>query len=145
MRCVSANRRGAMILIVCCTRSEVIFKRSSNLYAQFVETNVLVKHNIYHELRQTFMDLDLQITRKHPVYVTGPVTYTIKIIAPLLLADTVCHTSHSLLLLVQLNKLVTTAHEQTAIERATCWKLNICQFERGVARKTVCQKFATTN
>ena len=37
------------------------------IYAQFVETNVLVKHNIYHELRQTFMDLDLQITWKHPV------------------------------------------------------------------------------
>ena len=49
------------------------------IYAQFVETNVLVKHNIYHELRQTFMDLDLQITWKHPV------------------------------------------------ERAACWKLNICQ------------------
>ena len=60
------------------------------------------------------------------------VTHTIKIIAPLLLADTVCHTSHSLLLLVQLSKLVTTAHEQTAIERAACWKLNICQFEQGM-------------
>ena len=59
-------------------------------------------------------------------------THTIKIIAPLLLADTVCRTSHSLLLLVQLSKLVTTAHEQTAIERAACWKLNICQFERGM-------------
>ena len=59
-------------------------------------------------------------------------THTITIIAPLLLADTVYHTSHGLLLLVQLSKLVTTAHEQTAIERAACWKLNICQFERGV-------------
>ena len=62
------------------------------------------------------------------------VTHTIKIIAPLLLADTVCHTSHSLLLLVQLSKLVTTAHEQTSIERAAGWKLKICQFERGVAK-----------
>ena len=35
--------------------------------AQFVETNGLVKHNIYQELKQTIMDLDLQITRKHPV------------------------------------------------------------------------------
>ena len=38
------------------------------IYAQFVETNVLVKHNIYHELKLTIMDLDLQITWKHPVY-----------------------------------------------------------------------------
>ena len=38
------------------------------IYAQFVETNGLVKHNIYQELKQTIMDLDLQITRKHPVY-----------------------------------------------------------------------------
>ena len=37
------------------------------IYAQFVETNVLVKHNIYHELKLTIMDLDLQITWKHPV------------------------------------------------------------------------------
>ena len=37
------------------------------IYAQFVETNVLVKHNIYHELKLTIMDLDLQITLKHPV------------------------------------------------------------------------------
>ena len=66
----------------------------------------------------------------YPSFCSHWVTHTIKIIAPLLLADTVCHTSHSLLLLVQLNKLVTTAHEQTAIERAACWKLNICQFER---------------
>ena len=36
-------------------------------YAQCVETNGLVKHNIYQELKQTIMDLDLQITRKHPV------------------------------------------------------------------------------
>ena len=28
------------------------------IYAQFVETNVLVKHSIYHELKQTIMDLD---------------------------------------------------------------------------------------
>ena len=59
---------------------------------------------------------------------------TCYLIAPLLLADTVCHTSHSLLLLVQLSKLVITAHEQTAIERAAGWKLKICQFERGVAK-----------
>ena len=38
------------------------------IYAQFVERNVLVKHNIYHEVKLTIMDLDLQITRKHPVY-----------------------------------------------------------------------------
>ena len=37
------------------------------IYAQFVETNVLVKHNSYHELKLTIMDLDLQITWKHPV------------------------------------------------------------------------------
>ena len=37
------------------------------IYAQFVETNVLVKHNIYHELKLTIMDLDLQITWKHTV------------------------------------------------------------------------------
>ena len=37
------------------------------IYAQFVETNVLVKHNIYHELKLTIMDLDMQITRKHLV------------------------------------------------------------------------------
>ena len=37
------------------------------IYAQFVETNVLVKHNIYHELKLTIMYLDLQITWKHPV------------------------------------------------------------------------------
>ena len=37
------------------------------IYAQFVETNVLVKHNIHHELKLTIMDLNLQITRKHPV------------------------------------------------------------------------------
>ena len=40
------------------------------IYAQFVETNVPVKHKIYHELRQTIMDLDLQITRKHPVVIS---------------------------------------------------------------------------
>ena len=37
------------------------------IYAQFEETNGLVKHNIYQELKQTIMDLDLLITRKHPV------------------------------------------------------------------------------
>ena len=31
------------------------------------KTNVLVKHDIHHELKLTIMDLDLQITRKHPV------------------------------------------------------------------------------
>ena len=36
--------------------------------AQLVETNGLVKHIIYQELKQTIMDLELQITRKHPVY-----------------------------------------------------------------------------
>ena len=38
------------------------------IYAQFVETNVLVKHNIYHELKLTIIDLDLQITWKYPVF-----------------------------------------------------------------------------
>ena len=38
------------------------------IYAQCVETNGLVKHNIYQELKQTIMDLYFQITRKHPVY-----------------------------------------------------------------------------
>ena len=37
------------------------------MYAQFVETNVLVKHNIYQKSKPTIMDLDQQITRKHPV------------------------------------------------------------------------------
>ena len=31
------------------------------------QTNVLVKHSIYYELKLFIMDLDLQITRKHPV------------------------------------------------------------------------------
>ena len=38
------------------------------IYAQFVETYRLVKHNIYQELKQTITDLDLRITWKHPVY-----------------------------------------------------------------------------
>ena len=37
------------------------------IYAQFVETNGLVKHHIYHELKLNIMDLDWQITWKHPV------------------------------------------------------------------------------
>ena len=68
----------------------------------------------------------------YPSFYSHWVTHTIKIIAPLLLADTVCHTSHALLLLVQLSKLVATAHEQCAMTRGACWKLNIYQFERGV-------------
>ena len=52
-----------------------------------------------------------------------------------LLADTVCTHSHALLLLVQLTKLVTTAHEQCAMTRGSCWKHNFCQFERGVVQK----------
>ena len=59
-------------------------------------------------------------------------THTIKIIVSLPLADTVCTRSHGRLLLVQLNKIVTTAHEQCAITRDACWKHNFCQFERGV-------------
>ena len=59
-------------------------------------------------------------------------THTIKIIVSLLLADTVYTHSHALLLLVQLHKIVTTAHEQTAITTDVCWKHNICQLERGV-------------
>ena len=51
-----------------------------------------------------------------------------------LLADTVCTHSHALLLLVQLTKLVTTAHEQCAMTRDACWKNNFCQFERGVGQ-----------
>ena len=49
-----------------------------------------------------------------------------------LLADTVCTHSHALLLLVQLTKLVTNAHEQCAMTRGSCWKHNFCQFEQGV-------------
>ena len=52
------------------------------IYAQFVETNVLVKHNIYHELKLTIMDLDLQITWKHPVF-----TLITWVYCPLLLSD----------------------------------------------------------
>ena len=33
-----------------------------------VETNGLVTHHIYHELKLNIMDLDWQITWKHPVY-----------------------------------------------------------------------------
>ena len=40
--------------------------------------------------------------------------------------------SHALLLLVQLNKIVTTAHDQCALTRDACWKHNFCQFEQGV-------------
>ena len=59
-------------------------------------------------------------------------THTMKIIVSLLLADTVCTHSHSLLLLVQLKKLVTTAHEQCAMTRGAGWEHNFCHFERGV-------------
>ena len=48
-------------------KMQILFS-SIPIYAQFVETNVLVKHNIYYELNLTIMDLDLQITWKHPVY-----------------------------------------------------------------------------
>merc|ERR1712155_419647 len=61
-------------------------------------------------------------------------THTMKIIVFLLLADTVCKHSHSLLLLVQHKKLVTTAHEQCAMTRGAGWEHNFCQFERGVWR-----------
>ena len=47
-------------------KMQILF--SSEIYAQFVERNVLVKHNIYHELKLTIMDLDWQITWKHPVH-----------------------------------------------------------------------------
>ena len=60
-------------------------------------------------------------------------THTMKITVSLLLADTVCKHSHSLLLLVQHKKLVTTAHEQCAMTRGAGWEHNFCQFERGVA------------
>ena len=59
-------------------------------------------------------------------------THTMKITVSLLLADTVCKHSHSLLLLVQHKKLVTTAHEQCAMTRGAGWEHNFCQFERGV-------------
>ena len=59
-------------------------------------------------------------------------THTIKIIVSLLLAYTVCTHSHALLLLVQLHKIVTTAHEQCAMTRGAGWEHNFCQFERGV-------------
>ena len=64
-------------------------------------------------------------------------THTMKIIVSLLLADTVCTHSHALLLLVQLSKLVTTAHEQCAMTRGACLKHKFCQFERGVKRSRV--------
>ena len=47
-------------------------------------------------------------------------------------ADTVYTHSYALLLLVQLHKIVTTAHEQTAITGDACWKHNFCQFDGGV-------------
>ena len=59
-------------------------------------------------------------------------THTIKIIVSLLLAYTVCTHSHALLLLVQLHKIGTTAHEQCAMKRGAGWEHNFCQFERGV-------------
>ena len=37
------------------------------LFSSVPKGYVLVKHNIHHELKLTIMDLDLQITRKHPV------------------------------------------------------------------------------
>ena len=61
-------------------------------------------------------------------------THTMKITVSLLLADTVCKHSHSLLLLVQHKKLVTTAHEQCAMTRGAGWEHNFCQFERGVVQ-----------
>ena len=63
-------------------------------------------------------------------------THTMKITVSLLLADTVCKHSHSLLLLVQHKKLVTTAHEQCAMTRGAGWEHNFCQFERGVSAST---------
>ena len=64
-------------------------------------------------------------------------THTMKITVSLLLADTVCKHSHSLLLLVQHKKLVTTAHEQCAMTRGAGWEHNFCQFERGVSRQSL--------
>ena len=37
------------------------------LFSSVSKGYVLVKHNIHHELKLTIMDLNLQITRKHPV------------------------------------------------------------------------------
>ena len=68
-------------------------------------------------------------------------THTIKIIVSLLLAHTVCTHSHALLLLVQLHKLVTTAHVQTAISKDACWKHNFCQFEQGMSHILALQAF----
>ena len=65
------DRQQFLPFFTCCLMSQkcklCFLLYLKEIYAQFVETNVLVKHNIYHELKLTIMDLDLQITRKHPV------------------------------------------------------------------------------
>ena len=65
------DRQQSLPFFTCCLMSQkckfCFLLYLKEIYAQFVETNVLVKHNIYHELKLTIMDLDLQITRKHPV------------------------------------------------------------------------------
>ena len=65
------DRQQSLPFFTCCLKSQkckfCFLLYQKEIYAQFVETNVLVKHNISQELKQTIMDLDLQITRKHPV------------------------------------------------------------------------------
>ena len=65
------DRQQSLPFFTCCLMSQkckfCFLLYLKEIYAQFVETNGLVKHNIYQELKQTIMDLDLQITRKHPV------------------------------------------------------------------------------
>ena len=56
-------------------------------------------------------------------------------------AATVYTHSYALILLVQLHKIVTTAHEQTVITKDACWKHNFCQFERGVSHILALQAF----
>ena len=65
------DRQQFLPFFTCCLMSKkckfCFLLYQKEIYAQFVETNVLVKHNIYHELKLTIMDLDWQITWKHPV------------------------------------------------------------------------------
>ena len=64
------DRQQSFPFFTCCLMSQkckiCFLLYLKEIYAQFVETNVLVKHSIYHELKRTIMDLDLQITWKHP-------------------------------------------------------------------------------
>jgi len=56
------GRQQSLPFFTCCLMSQKckfsFLLYLKEIYAQFVETNVLVKHSIYHELKQTIMDLD---------------------------------------------------------------------------------------